>query len=949
MNETDKPGLMELFAEAVDLDDRGRQALIERVEQDDPQLADKLRGLIAADRSEGPSLHQPIVQAAQSLAAEEEDRWLGRKIGPWTIRRRIGAGGMGAVFYAERSDDSYRQGAALKIMAAQLLDKEGAARFRAERQILANLQHPHITRLVDGGTTDEGLPYLVMSYVEGERVDLFCDRKALSVAQRLRLFTEICEAVDFAHRNLVVHRDLKPSNILIDETGAPQLLDFGIAKLIDQDQLDLTMVRTSVDARVMTPEYASPEQVRGEPVSIATDVYALGVLLYRLLTGRSPYGSGHSSAHSLSTAILSEDPKKPSSVVTGETAAADLSRQRGLRPEQLRGTLSGDLDNIILKCLQKEPERRYRTASDLADDIARHLNRQPIEARGDDWAYKTRKFIRRRAIPLGVAAGVVAIVAGLTSFYTSRLADERDQARIAAQQSEEVSSFLTQLFAAAAPNAAPGEDVTATDLLETGRERVDELAGQPEVQAELLHVIGQSYRRLGKDDQAAELLRRAVTLREDRALTEPFELRDSLMELAYALSRQGNVSTLDEAEALMRRAIDIQQDHSDPDDPALAIVLTGLGEVLLYQDRGEEALGIFREALDLASGRLPDSELLGMTRGLATALGITDRFEESKPIQMSAIALSEDVNGPLHSDTIAALGSFGISLSYSGAYAEAIPILEEAADRAAEALGPGHPISLSILGEYAFALMEAGDFALAAETARTNAEAAEQAQGPEHPDTLLYLIYSGEIERNTGRMDSARKRTEEALRRLERLEVPNATLQTYAQTNLLSILMLNGQFSEVIRQANELLGSGGPFIERRAFRLLRIRAEAESQLDRHTDAVMSIGEAIGKFEANPTPLAQDRLSLRLAEAQVHCRAGNLTDARAGLDATLGIALSEFGPDSWRTWLIELEHARLLLAEGRATEAAALARETMAKLEPLFPASDLRLALPDGLL
>jgi len=365
----------EAFQQALELDGDARQKFLKIFRKDHPTLIDTLNNLLRADANNADTLAEAVSTSIRTLADEANDPWIDREIGVWKIKNRIGAGGMGAVFLADRVDEQYSQSVAVKILGSQLLDSNAAIRFRTERQILANLNHPHIATLIDGGVTDTDLPYLVMEFVDGMRIDEYCDTNNLSIKDRIDLFKTVCEAVDFAHRNLVVHCDLKPSNILVTDDGVVKLLDFGIAKLIEPEEFDMTIALTAAGARVMTPEYASPEQVRGETVSTTTDVYALGVLLFRLLTGRSPYGNEFTTAHEIQSAILDTDPKRPSTIVSEAPTATmlntpstpdEISSLRGTSIDRLRKSLAGDLDTIILKCLQKDAERRYPSPRDIA-------------------------------------------------------------------------------------------------------------------------------------------------------------------------------------------------------------------------------------------------------------------------------------------------------------------------------------------------------------------------------------------------------------------------------------------------------------------------------------------------------------------------------------------------------------------------------------------------------
>ena len=391
------------------------------------------------------SRHQGFIETraedAAALRQQHEASALeGRRIGVYKIVREIGRGGMGAVYLAERDDEQYRHQVAIKLVKRGMDSELVIRRFKNERQILANLTHPNIAGLLDGGTTEEGLPYFVLEYVAGTPIDVYCDAQQLGVVERLKLFRIVCAAVQYAHRNLIVHRDLKPGNILVTGDGTPKLLDFGIAKLLDVDRSsDLTEM--TLAGRPMTPEYASPEQARGEAVTIASDVYSLGVVLYELLTGCRPYRFRSRLPHDISRVICEEQPAKPSTAVSrasetpteaggvpaAPSAAHGISRKRGVEPKKLKRQLQGDLDNLVLMAMRKEPERRYASVEQLSGDIERYLERKPLLARRDTFLYRSSKFVERNRIAVAAATLIVLILIGgiVTTTRAARRAERR--------------------------------------------------------------------------------------------------------------------------------------------------------------------------------------------------------------------------------------------------------------------------------------------------------------------------------------------------------------------------------------------------------------------------------------------------------------------------------------------------------------------------------------------
>jgi serine/threonine protein kinase len=403
-----------------------------------PELRRYIDSLIISYEKADGFLEQPASAQHAELSSDTESSevWIGRRIGPYRIEKEIGEGGMGTVFRAVRADDEYQKQVAIKLLRGGFASSFAVGRFKTERQILAGLEHPNIARLLDGGRTEEGYPYLVMELVNGVPIDQYCDTHTLTIVKRLQLFRTVCDAVQFAHQNLVIHRDLKPANILVSADGVPKLLDFGIAKLVTDESLS-PPERTVSFLRMMTPEYASPEQVRGDPISTATDTYSLGVVLYFLLTGHHPYRLTDASPQALVKVICDTEPLKPSEIVSRTETIGDLgengiltvtpesvSSSRGSKPEKLRHRLSGDLDNVLLMALRKDPYRRYSSVEQFSDDVRRHLRGLPVRAREDTLAYRGSRFVKRhKMVVVASTLFVITLLGGIVA--TAR------QARIA--------------------------------------------------------------------------------------------------------------------------------------------------------------------------------------------------------------------------------------------------------------------------------------------------------------------------------------------------------------------------------------------------------------------------------------------------------------------------------------------------------------------------------------
>ncbi|MGH7620009.1 MAG: serine/threonine-protein kinase [Gemmatimonadaceae bacterium] len=548
--------LVGLFDELVAMDPRSRAARLERVGSDDPPMREQLERLLGADASsQGERVIAAAVRGAASDLGVGGDRG-GTRAGPYLLERLLGRGGMGVVYIAERADDAYRAKVAVKLVPQARFSRDLVRRFRAERQILALLEHPNIARLLDGGALSDGTPFLVMEYVDGVPIDRYCDASGATIPRRLQLVLRVCDAVFHAHRRLIVHRDIKPGNILVSADGVPKLLDFGIAKLLEPGAAPSNAVSTVGSLRLMTPAYASPEQVTGGTITTATDVYGLGLLLYELLTGTQAHRFDDGAAHSpleVERVITATVPVRPSDAIDA-TTAGEIARARGTRPAQLRKILRGDLDTIVMTALQKAPERRYQSVEHLASELRAYLGGLPMSARPTSWSYRTKRFIARHRV--GVAAGATAalLLAGFSA--TTAL-----QARRAAREREtavQVSDFLAKLFEAAGPADSTKASVTARQLLALGAARVDSaLAGQPAVQAALLFTLGQIYNRLGLSDSALTLVNHSIDIRRqlgehDVDLANAVALRGQLLR---ELGRRGEAIGADSEALRLQRSL----------------------------------------------------------------------------------------------------------------------------------------------------------------------------------------------------------------------------------------------------------------------------------------------------------------------------------------------------------------------------------------------------------
>ncbi|HXU33944.1 MAG TPA: tetratricopeptide repeat protein, partial [Thermoanaerobaculia bacterium] len=628
---------------------------------------------------------------------------------------------MGAVYLAKRADATFEKRAAIKLLKRGMDTDELVRRFRSERRILALLEHPHIARLLDGGSTEDGRPYLVMEYVEGRPIDAWCAEQSLSVEDRLMLFEKVCRAVHFAHRNLVVHRDLKPGNILVVADGEPRLLDFGIAKLLEGDPEPFATVAAFLP---MTPEYASPEQIRGEPVTTATDVYSLGVLLYRLLAGRSPYRPSVEGRAALAEAVCNQEPLRPSTVV-GARAKTAAEAEGAERDRHLAKRLRGDLDTIAQKALSKEPSRRYESAEQLAADIRRHLDGLPVLARPSGVGYRTSKFVGRHKVGVVLAVGALVAIVGTAAWalvQRSVALREKDRAEVERGRAEWVSSFMKDVFEANNPGVSRGKEVKPVDLLDEASGNLDLSNDQPDTKARLSAVIGRVYDQLGEYEKARQVFLKALKLHAEAGNKGRPQEAEAILGLAQVESDTGNDAKAEElmkqglalqdlpgndentdyvealnnygglllqkperyadAEKLFVRALKVEQKPGRSRDRTVAIAFAGLGELQLRQHNFAEAEGFYRRSLNLrrkAFG-VPSIEVARTLNSLAIVLEDLHKDREAEALYEQSISMRRTVLGPIHPRLATPLSNMARLYETSGQWAKAEKPYREAVE-----------------------------------------------------------------------------------------------------------------------------------------------------------------------------------------------------------------------------------------------------------------------------
>jgi len=826
--------LQEMVHAAGALPPERRATFLDSACADDLALRRDAESLIAADAHADSWLFRLVGRAAAEAAGPEDPSWAaGQRIGAYEIVRELNRGGMGVVYLAERADAQFRLRVAIKIARTTMAAPDLLLRFRTERQILAQLDHPNIARLLDGGATPSGQPFVVMEYVEGLPIDQYCDANRLPIDERIELFRTICGAVHYAHRNLVVHRDLKPGNILVTAEGVPKLLDFGIAKLLDASALPVEVAQTRTEVRLLTPSHASPEQVLGDLITTASDVYSLGVLLFELLAGRPPYRIRQQTGREIERVIVEQEPSPPSRALdpapaAGEADAAAVCQARSTTRDRLRRKLAGDLDTIVMMAMRKEPSRRYTSADQLGEDLRRHRVGLPVIARKDTLRYRMRKFVWRHPRSLASAAAIVVAVASLVAFYTARLASERDRARAEAAKSDQIASFLTDVFAISDPSQARGRTVTARELLDRGAARIGgDLAGQPEVQADLMQLMGNVYLGLGLYDESVAILESAIETRR-RISGEPnAAMAQTLNALSVVQRLKANYAA---AESLAAAGLEIQRRLWGEEQLETAHSMADLAEVLRVRGDLARAEPLYRRALEIRRRLLGRAhrDLADTMNNFALVLFGRGDFAAAASLHREALLMRREVLGENHIDVANSYDNLAMTLAAMEQYDEAERLGREALRMNRNLLGDSEPRTLRVVAWLARTLYGAGDLDQAEPLMLDVLEQLRSDLGDNHPYSAYALAGLGAIRHASGDRIAADTLYGRALEIRRRLLAPSSPELAESLHDLGTLRIEQGRCSEAEPLLREALAI-------RRITLLaghRLTAQADSTLHR---------------------------------------------------------------------------------------------------------------------
>jgi serine/threonine-protein kinase len=770
--------LDEIFQQALEFPPGERDGFLREACGDDDGLRKAVDSLLEADRAGEEFLEQPLISPEVSTPLPD-----GGQLGAYRLVREIGQGGMSTVYLGARDDDSFRRRVAVKVIRRGMESEESKRRLRAERQILASLDHPWIAKLYDGGETAEGLPYFVMQYVEGLPIDAYCDQHRLTVDDRTILFGEVCAAVHYAHQNLVVHRDLKPSNILVSADGSPKLLDFGIAKLLNPELSSPEIEPTATWVRLLTPHYASPEQVRGEAITTASDVYSLGVLLFKLLTGRLPYALEERTPREVERIVTDHEPPRPSTVVTRAGSGSDdptpesISRARGVRPQQLARQLDDDLDDIVLKAMRSTPQRRYSSVEQLAEDLRRHREGLPVIARQGNFSYRLGKFLRRNRLAIsGALVALLLIVSFLvaTLLQSARVARERDQARRERDEKQQVLALVEEVFQLADPAEARGETFTVREALDRGAELVGRRLGDvPALEAALRETMGRIYFNLGLFDEARTHLAEILELHRQLHGEDSMEYVGSLAALGAVFRETGDY---DRAEQLTAEALARARGLVGGHHPGLIEPLNHLVTLFCYRGDYERAREPSLEALALARAYLGDtrSDLAEAVTNRAVVLKENGDLAAARQLYEEGLVIQQKILGEDHPEVANILNNLAVVVKELGDNETAASLHRRTLGLRRRLYGESHPLVAQSLTNLAAVERERGEYSLAEAGYRESLSILDERLGPSHPLTVQVAVTLGSMLVESGRPQAAEPWLRERLE-VWRGEIPPGT------------------------------------------------------------------------------------------------------------------------------------------------------------------------------
>jgi serine/threonine protein kinase/Flp pilus assembly protein TadD len=918
----------ELFIQCADLSQTQARAFLDAA-CSDAELREAVESLLRGD-TQGNAIEEAVGRTASSLADAQRDRRIGAQVGVYTVTSRIAEGGMGAVYLASRSDQQFEQQVAIKFLTSTLVTDELRMRFMAERQILANLNHINIAKLFDGGETEDGVPYLVLEYIDGVPLDEYCAVNRLTIDERLSLFLQICSSVEYAHGHLIVHRDIKPSNILVGADGVPKLLDFGIAKILDAQNLPAGAALTMDGSRLLTPRHASPEQILGEQITTASDVYSLGLLLYELLCGRFPYDLDKTTrASEVENTIVRADPLAPSNQVRPAADIDAVCRERRTVRAKLQHKLRGDLDTIVLTALRKEPESRYSSAREFADDLRRAIEHRPILARPPTLPYlASRVWRRHRTAAIGIIATILVTLVGIAA-TTVGFFKAREAERIAVAESRNAaatSDFLVGLFRASDPEETAGNESSVSDILRLGVERIEaDMEDTPMVKASILETLSSVYKARTDYEESALLLERALQILEKHAPDDQIgsaRLNNDLGDLYRLLGRY------DEATRHLELAYAINRQTANDAGEAEAGVVNNLALIYGLTGRADEVAALLLEALRIRTSvyASPHPRIALSLHNLAWHFNLVGNLAEAERYALQALDMRIALFGEVHPRVVSTMGELSDIYFDQARWKESEAAAARALELAEQIFEPGHRTIAYELYFVARARHVMGDLRGASEFFARAIEYGKVTLGSDHPTVGMRLMSYARCLLDLGQNEQA----ETALRESRAIFVkhtdgPPARLAN-VETLLADTLLRSGRLDD----ARQMLGAESSTGDSPERQLLRARLMlAQGDAAQAEELTVTVLQGLETTAGHHLPLLPEVLHV---QGISRIAVGHLEGAVESLEKSLAIYSENWADDYWRAELVRADLGAALARVGDSAGGRLLLVSSAAALE-----------------